>query len=177
MIASMQSFMPTKQPVSPEPADLACGLAGFMRFFTHASDSDFLRQVDALELSLTQLKLLSHLYELPEPVEGEEQQLLSVKQVAEELGISLPAASRAIDPLVMRRLVARREDPVDRRVKRVRLTTRGEDAVGRLLATRIAAAEAMLAGFTESERSKLADALGEILSRPEINRYWPRKAR
>ena len=75
-----------------------------------------------------------------------------------------------------RRLVARHEDPLDRRVKRVRLTARGEAAVGRLIATRIASAEAMLTSFTESEREKLADALGEILSRPEINRYCARKA-
>jgi DNA-binding MarR family transcriptional regulator len=147
-----------------------------MRYFTHASDSDFVRQVDELDLSLTQLKLLSHLYELPEPAQGEEPTPLSVKQVAEELGISLPAASRAIDPLVKRRLVARQEDAVDRRVKRVRLTSRGEAAVGRLLATRIAAAEAMLATFTDSEREKLADAFGEILARPEISRYCARKA-
>ena len=147
-----------------------------MRFFTLSSDRDFIRQVDELELSLTQLKLLSHLYELPEPLAGEGPQLLSVKQAAEELGISLPAASRAIDPLVKRRLVTRQEDPADRRVKRVRLTARGEAAVGRLLATRIAAAEGMLATFSQSEREKLADAFGEILRRPEINRYCPRKA-
>jgi DNA-binding MarR family transcriptional regulator len=172
----MQVSAATKD-LSSEPAALARSLAGFMRFFTHASDSDFLRQVDELDLSLTQLKLLSHLYELPEPLEGEEPKLLSVKQVAEELGISVPAASRAIDPLVKRRLVARREDPVDRRIKRVRLTAGGENAVSRLLATRIAAAEAMLASFTESERHKLADAFGEILARPEINRYCLRKGR
>jgi DNA-binding MarR family transcriptional regulator len=147
-----------------------------MRFFTHASDGDFLRQADALDLSLTQLKLLSLLYELPEPVAGVEPKLLSVKEVAEELGISLPAASRGLDPLVKRRLVARHEDPLDRRVKRVRLTARGEEVVGRLLATRIAAAEALLADFSDSEREKLADALGQILTRPEIARYCPRKA-
>ena len=169
------SVTPTDQ-LSSEPAELARSLAGFMRYFTHASDSDFLRQVDELDLSLTQLKLLSHLYELPEPVEGEEPKLLSVKQVAEELGISLPAASRAIEPLVKRRLVVRKEDSIDRRVKRVRLTPRGGDAVRRIVATRIAAAEAMLATFSESERQKLADAFGEILARPEINRYCPRKA-
>jgi DNA-binding MarR family transcriptional regulator len=173
----MQVSVTDRPGLSSEPAELARSLAGFMRFFTHASDSDFLRQVDELELSLTQLKLLSHLYELPEPVEGQEPKLLSVKQVAEELGISLPAASRAIEPLVKRRLVARREDEMDRRIKRVRLTGRGEDAVRRLLATRIAAAEAMLASFTESERQKLADAFGEILARPEINRYCLRKGR
>ena len=110
------------------PRPRHCGLYAL---FTLAGDSDFLRQVAGLDISLTQLKLLSHLHELPKPVEGEEPERLSVKQVAEQLGISLPAASRALDPLVKRRLVARHEDAVDRRVKRVRLTTKGEAAVGR----------------------------------------------
>jgi DNA-binding MarR family transcriptional regulator len=150
---------------------LARGLAGLLRYFTQASDSEFLRQADELDLTLTQLKVLVLLYELPEP------HLLSVKQVAEELGISLPAASRAIDPVVKRRLVVRKEDEQDRRVKRVRLTARGESAVGRLIATRVAAAESLVAGLTAGEREKLADALGDILSRPEVSRYLPRRVR
>jgi DNA-binding MarR family transcriptional regulator len=150
---------------------LARGLAGLLRYFTQASDSEFLRQADELDLTLTQLKVLVLLYDLPEP------QLLSVKEVAEELGISLPAASRAIDPVVKRRLVARKEDEQDRRVKRVRLTARGETAVGRLIATRVAAAESLIAELTATEREKLADALGDILSRPEVSRYLPRRTR
>jgi DNA-binding MarR family transcriptional regulator len=142
---------------------------------TLASDSDFLQQVSDLDLSLTQLKLLSHLYELPAPADDEEPKLLSVKELAEELGISFPNASRALDPLVKRRLVARREDAEDRRVKRVRLTPRGETAVGRLLASRVASLEALLEGFTDHEREKLAAALDEILARPEVNRYCPRR--
>jgi DNA-binding MarR family transcriptional regulator len=171
----MQVSAALPRSLSSDPADLARALAGFMRYFMHTSDGEFLRQADELELSLTQLKLLSHLYDLPEPAEGEEPKLMSVKDVAEELGISVPAASRAIDPLVKRRLVARQEDPLDRRVKRVHLTARGESAVGRLVATRIAAAEAMLAEFSDSERAKLADAFGEILARPEIGHYCLRK--
>ena len=168
--------MQVSSPPSPtrfkaEPAELARGLAGLLRFFTQASDNEFLRQADELDLTLTQLKLVFTLYELPEP------QLLSVKEVAEELGISLPAASRAIEPLVKRRLVVRKEDELDRRVKRVRLTARGETAVGRLFAARVSAAEQVLEGFTPAQRDKLADALTEILGRPEISRYCPRKAR
>lgn len=163
--------------VSSEPAELARSLAGFLRYVTLSSDSDFLQQVSDLDLSLTQLKVLSHLNELPQPAEDEEAEHLSVKQLAEQLGISLPAASRAIDPLVKRRLVSRQEDQLDRRVKRVRLTARGEAAVGRLIATRLAAAQRMLESFTRSEREKLADALAEILSRPEIKRYCPKEPR
>ena len=164
----------TTGTVSSEPQDLARSIAGFLRYAMLAGDREFLQQVAELDLSLTQLKILSHLYELPVPVEGDEPQLLSVKEVGEQLGISLPATSRSIDPLVKRRLVVRHEDPLDRRVKRVRLTSRGEAAVGRLFATRVASIEAMLAKFTDSEREKLADALGEISSRPEISRYCPR---
>jgi DNA-binding MarR family transcriptional regulator len=166
----MQVSPSPQAPLAAEPAELARGLAGLLRFFTHASDNEFLRQADELDLTLTQLKVLVLLYERPE-------QLLSVKDVAEELGISLPAASRAIDPLVRRRLVVRREDELDRRVKRVRLTARGESSVGRLIATRVAAAEALIEGFTATEREKLADALAEILQRPEISRYLPRRDR
>ncbi len=164
-------YLPPPSPLSAEPAELARALAGLLRFFTHASDNEFLRQADELDLTLTQLKVLVLLYELSDP------QLLSVKEVAEELGISLPAASRAIDPVVKRRLVVRKEDELDRRVKRVRLTARGESAVGRLIATRVAAAEALVESFTVAEREKLADALGEILRRPEISRYLPRRDR
>ena len=173
----MQVSPPSSPGLASEPAELARSLAGLLRFFTRASDADFLRQADELDLTLTQLKVLLHLYELATPVEGEEPRLLSVKEVAEQLGISLPAASRAIDPVVKRRLVVRREDELDRRVKRVRLTARGETVVGRLIATRVAAAESLIERFSETEREKLADALGEILSRPEISRYCPRKAR
>jgi len=165
------------QNVSSDPKDLARSVAGFLRYATLAGDRRFLQQVDELDLSLTQLKVLSHLYELPVAADGEEPELLSVKQVAEQLGISLPSASRSIDPLVKRRLVVRREDASDRRVKRVRLTSRGETAVRGLFATRVASIEAMLAEFTESEREKLAAAFNEILDRPEINRYCPRKGR
>jgi DNA-binding MarR family transcriptional regulator len=173
----VQVTSPPPPRFTAEPAELARGLAGLLRFFTHASDNEFLRQADDLDLTLTQLKLMSTLYELPEPAPGEDPQLLSVKEVAEELGISLPAASRAIEPLVKRRLAIRKEDEQDRRVKRVRLTARGETALERLLATRIAAAEAVLERFDAAQREKLADALTEILGRPEISRYCPKKAR
>jgi len=163
--------------ISSEPRDLARSITGFLRYAMLAGDKDFLHQVDELDLSLTQLKILSHLYELPVPAEGEEPQLLSVKEVAEQLGISLPAASRSIDPLVKRRLVVRHEDSHDRRVKRVRLTARGESAVSRLFATRVASLEAILSQFSDSERDKLAAAFNEILDRPEISRYCPRKVR
>ena len=73
----MQLSAPSRT-FSSEPTELARGLAGLLRFFTQASDSDFLRQADELDLTLTQLKLLFVLYELPEPVAGEEPRSRSI---------------------------------------------------------------------------------------------------
>src|SRR5271166_1419042 len=60
-----------------------------------------------LDLSFSQIKVLCALEN-----DAEER---SVKALADSLGVSLPAMSRAVDGLFERGLVDRREDPVDRR--------------------------------------------------------------
>jgi DNA-binding MarR family transcriptional regulator len=73
--------------------------------------------------------------------------------------------------------VERREDTEDRRIKRVRTTAAGDALTERLVTARVAALEELLSGFSVTERRKLGDALDEILARPEIGRYCPRKDR
>src|SRR3954466_9623770 len=97
-----------RRPSGPKPAELARQLAGLFRYAATLSDGPFLREASEHELTLSQLKTLSLLSELPPATP------LSLKDVAERLGISLPAASRAVDPLVRRGLVERREDEADR---------------------------------------------------------------
>ena len=140
-----------------------------MRYAWASSDPEFTREVAEQDLSFSQLKTLLLLAEHPET--------LSVKDVAERLGISLPTASRAVDSLVRRRLAERAEDPVDRRMKRVRLSRKGERLMERLVAARIRSFERLLDGFTATERRKLGDALDEILARPEIARLCPHERR
>jgi DNA-binding MarR family transcriptional regulator len=148
---------------------LARQLVGFVRFAWGGSDSEFTREVAERDLSFSQLKTLLLL--------AEHAETLSVKDVAERLGISLPAASRAVDSLVRRGLAERAEDPIDRRVKRVRTTHKADQLVERLVAARIRSFERLLEGFTATERRKLGDALDEILARPEVARLCPRGAR
>ena len=128
-----------------------------------------MREVFDHDLTLSQLKTLSLLSELP-PASP-----LSLKDVAERLGISLPAASRAVDPLVRRGLVVRREDDADRRIKRVSTTADGDALIQRLMAARVTALTELLSGFSVTERRKLGDALDEIMARPEIDHYCPKK--
>ena len=166
----MQSSPASKRTAAaPSPPALARQLLGFFRYTWATSDSDFLREVSELDLTFTQFKTLMLLAHEPDE--------LSVKEISERLGISLPAASRAVDPLVKRGFVERDEDLIDRRVKRVRPTKQGDRLVERLIETRIKAFEQLLGDFSVTERRKLGDALDEILARPEVARYCPKGAR
>ena len=140
-----------------------------MRYAWSNSDPEFTREVAEQDLSFSQLKTLL--------LVAEHAGTLSVKDVAERLGISLPTASRAVDSLVRRGLAERAEDPLDRRVKQVRTSRKGERLMERLVAARIRSFEALLDGFTTTERRKLGDALDEILARPEIARLCPSERR
>jgi DNA-binding MarR family transcriptional regulator len=164
MIAFMQSSPAGKKAAAaPSPPALARQLLGFFRYAWATSDTDFLREVSELDLTFTQFKTLMLLAHEPDE--------LSVKEISERLGISLPAASRAVDPLVRRRLVARKEDAEDRRVKRVALTTRGRTLVDRLVAARVSSFTTMLEEFSDGELRKLGGALDAALGRPEIKPF------
>jgi DNA-binding MarR family transcriptional regulator len=108
-----------------------------------------------LDLSFTQFKALSAV------TEGE----LTVKVLAERLGLSLPGASRAVDHLVRRGLVDRREDANDRRCKRLSATEAGREMIGRLDEARLAVLETFAEGLDPAQREQLLVALTPILER------------
>jgi DNA-binding MarR family transcriptional regulator len=108
---------------------------------------------EELDLTLTQVKTLTALSA------GE----LTVKQLAERLGLSLPGASRAVDALVERGLLGRREDPIDRRMKRLRCTDAGRDALARLDEARLAGVAQFTATLPAAQRKRLSGALRPIL--------------
>jgi DNA-binding MarR family transcriptional regulator len=87
---------------------------------------------------------------------------LSVKEAGERLGLSLPGASRVVETLLRRGYLARREDPRDRRVKRVRITSEGLDVVRRIDGARLVGLEAYTSGLTQVQRDALAAALSDL---------------
>ena len=108
---------------------------------------------EELELTLTQVKALTALA----------RDELTVKELAERLGLSLPGASRAVDALVERGLLHRREDTDDRRMKRVRCTAAGHDALERLDKARLAGLEQFAATLPAAQRKRLSAALRPIV--------------
>jgi DNA-binding MarR family transcriptional regulator len=108
---------------------------------------------EELDLTLTPVKALCAL-------SGDE---LTVKELAEHLGLSLPGTSRAVDALVERDLLHRREDARDRRMKRLRTTAAGHATLARLDEARLAGLEAFTATLPHAQRKRLAAALRPIV--------------
>ena len=93
---------------------------------------------------------------------------LSVKEAAELVSLSLPAASRAVDDLVRRGFAERHEDLADRRMKRVSITDPGLAAIRQINAARLSSLEEFAHTLTAPERTKLVAALARLLQRPEV---------
>jgi DNA-binding MarR family transcriptional regulator len=121
-----------------------------------------------LELSFTQIKALCAM-----DVDSGHR---SVKALAESMNVSLPAMSRAVDGLFERGFVDRQEDPLDRRMKRVRLTESGRAITSSLNETRLAAMQQFLLSLGDEEAQALTRALELIVeSRGEIAALRPQR--
>ena len=99
--------------------------------------------------------------------EGEEQSL-TVGDAAELLGVSMSCASRSVEGLVSAGLVERSEDPEDRRVRRLRLTSAGDELAVGFLTARLDGIEEFTSGLNEEERSALDSALSTLLKRDDL---------
>jgi DNA-binding MarR family transcriptional regulator len=135
-------------------------------YLMRAANVGTFEAIAELDLSFTQIKALCAL-----EAEGEEG---SVKALAEALGVSLPAMSRAVDGLFERGLVEREEHSEDRRMKRVRLTGQGRTVPNALTAARLSALSELIGSLDNEEAEALGQALALILTRrPEIAAYRP----
>jgi DNA-binding MarR family transcriptional regulator len=141
-------------------ADLAGDLYALIVFVHKHCNADLFEALGALELTLTQVKLLHHLEDQPRE--------LTLKQAAELVHVSLPAASRMVDDLVRRGFAQRREDEEDRRMKRVCLTESGRAVIRRLNAARLNGLEQFAKTLTTAERRSLAQALSKLLEREDV---------
>jgi DNA-binding MarR family transcriptional regulator len=147
-------------PLATPPSALAADLYAFIVFVHKHCNSDLFEAVGALELTLTQIKLLHHL--------EDQARELTLKEAADLVLISLPAASRTVEDLVRRGFVERREDLDDRRMKRVTLTDSGRSVIRRLNAARLNGLDQFTQTLNQAERGALSTALQTLLERDQI---------
>lgn len=139
------------------PPDSKAVADEFVSIVTHAmkrSSSPMVEFAERHELSFTQLKLVFVLVDSAAP--------LSIGQLAETMGVSLPSAGRAVDGLVRQELATRSEDPEDRRVKLVEPTALADKEIHQVYEHRIATLRALLDGLTPEELNDLAAAIAPL---------------
>jgi DNA-binding MarR family transcriptional regulator len=125
------------------------------RQLTLDPEADHLRAVDELDLTLSQVRAIHTLAcSDPEPLSG--------GRIAERLGISPAATSRALDGLVNKGILVRTESAEDRRVRLFAITPDGRAAAERLAALKRAQLERFVAGLEPGRRGALSAALDEI---------------
>ena len=146
---------------SSAPADVARDLYAMFFTLNQRVSRDLFQMLADMGLSITQFKML-HL------LARERDDELSVKALGDQFGLSLAAASRAVDGLHQRGYVERVECPADRRVKRVHLTDAGRSAIRELHATNISLLAEFTATLDESQRRALSDAIAPLLAQLDI---------
>jgi DNA-binding MarR family transcriptional regulator len=145
------------QRTAPAPEAVTDQLHAFLRHLMATTQGDVLRLAVEMDLTLTQLRVLHLLRtEESEPALGD---------LASRVGLSVAATGRAVDALVKAGHVSRKEDPVDRRVKRHALTAKGNRTMERLAAARRAGVETFVGGLSEEDRERLSAALEPLLER------------
>src|SRR5512132_286425 len=153
--------------------ELSLKLGAFLLRCMGRASSEVFRMIDESGLTFSQMKV-------PVELESGEAEARTVTALPDELGISPAGASRAADGLVRKKLATRVEDPDDRRIRRLALTSRGRELADRILSARLAGLEDFTASLGSDERRKLEAALDALLQRPEIAeiyRNYERKAR
>jgi DNA-binding MarR family transcriptional regulator len=146
--------------VPPDIDPLVRDLGLVVRQTLMRSNRGVYEALDDLDLPFSQTKIVMSFTGRPEP--------RSLGSIAEELGLSLPAVSRAVDGLSKRGLVTRTEDPADRRTKLVAPTASGQEVVQRLFELRVTGLQDFVASLSDDERDALAAALAPIAARDDL---------
>lgn len=107
-----------------EGEQLIADIIGAQQRLQHLFAYDRSDPLFSSQLTLSQLKVLLLLSRLGST---------SGRELAGILGVSLATLSGMVDRLVAHDLVARHEDPHDRRVRRITLTTTGADLIGSII--------------------------------------------
>jgi DNA-binding MarR family transcriptional regulator len=139
-------------------AELARQISRFWQELMRGNSASIYAMIEELDLSFPQMKALHAL--------GDMEAEVTVKELSDELGLSLPGTSRTVDSLLRRGWAERREDTVDRRMKRVRLTPAGREVVQRVDTARLVGLEQYTAALSPEQRATLSAVLSDLPSRP-----------
>ena len=132
-------------------------LTDFLRLAIRPGQDEALRLAAELDVSMSQLRALFLL-------DANEREF-AVHELAELIGLSMGATSRAVDHLVRAGFASRKENDADRRAKRIAITAKGKRAMAGLATAKRAGLRGFVAGLEDGEREELSRALAPVLAR------------
>lgn len=142
-IASVHQNAPSIDPLTKR-------LFAVMLRLIKSGQPEVMQIAGEFDLTLSQMRMLFVLDRTPD---------LAVNELAEQVSLSMAAAGRAVDALHRNGLVSRREDDLDRRIKRLGLTSKGTDAVAQIHEARLAPLNEFVAALSGGERTELEQAI------------------
>jgi DNA-binding MarR family transcriptional regulator len=143
-----------EKPQQDLTTDLGSPLELYMRAMVTQMLVSMARSLRDDALTLPQLASL-HLVE----VNGS----MRIGEIAEQLLLPMPAASRVISDMVDRGLFERREDPTDRRAKTVSLTPAGRTLIDTISKRRIDEATHAMTGLQGGVSGRFVEFLEEMI--------------
>jgi DNA-binding MarR family transcriptional regulator len=141
-----------------ENEDLIADIMGAQQRLQHLFAYDRSDPLFTSQLTLTQLKILMLLSAQPG---------LSGRELAGHMGVGLATLSGMIDRLVAHDLVARQEDPQDRRVRRITLTPAGAELIGTIITAGAEKQRRLLSRMTPTELKTVSEALRIMITAAE----------
>jgi len=91
-----------------------------------------------------------------------------ISDLSEQMDVTTAAASQLVDKLVQAGLLARAEDPNDRRAKQVSLTAAGETLIKKAIAERSRWVDELAKILNDEERMKVAEALNILTEKSRV---------
>jgi len=152
---------------SPDMDPLVVALIMAVAPLIKDSQTEVMTITAELDLTLSQLRMLFAL--------DRARTDLAVNELADQVSLSMAAAGRAVDGLVRGGLLSRREDPLDRRIKRIGLTAAGKRAIDQIGAARRHSVERFVDALNETERAALTAAVATLgaLTRKHFPAMFP----
>jgi len=144
---------------APAADDLVYGL---MRAIMLTPEDDHFKVIEENDLTVSQVRAIMMLACAdPEALAG--------GRIAERIGASPPAVSRALDGLVQKGFVTRRESVEDRRVRLFSITDPGRELAGDLVALRRAQIDRFLDTLDPTQRDAIRAALAPLAAAGLLN--------
>jgi DNA-binding MarR family transcriptional regulator len=144
--------------MSTDPTEVNEVLKQWIELFMTRSHHHLVRYLRSADLSMAQFGTLMRLHH---------DEHCGVGDIANQMSISNAAASQLVDKLVQQRLVARIEDPHDRRAKRLSITPAGQRLLDLSREARLAWTGDVVAQLTPARRASVTEALQYLIEASE----------